>query len=56
MDDYVEKLNNHPNVDDNVLTIFIHFWIRNIPLLGVDLVGVDFVRVDLVGGHRKYKV
>ena len=30
MDDYVEKLNNHPNVDDNVLTIFIHF--RNVTI------------------------
>ena len=38
MDDYVEKLNNHPNVDDNVLTIFIHFWIRNIPQMSDELV------------------
>ena len=34
MDDYVEKLNNHPNVDDNVLTIFIHFWNVTIPDTG----------------------
>ena len=26
MDNYVERINNHPNVDDNILTIFIHFW------------------------------
>ena len=31
MDDYIEKLNNHPNVDDNVLTILIHFWNVTIP-------------------------
>ena len=32
MDDYIEKLNNRPNVDDNVLTIFIHFWNATIPV------------------------
>ena len=31
MDDYVEKVNNHPKVDDYLLTIFIHFWIVTIP-------------------------
>ena len=36
MDDYVEKLNNHPNVDDSVLTIFIHFWNVTIPVGGLD--------------------
>ena len=32
MDDYVEKVNNHPKVDDYLLTIFIHFWIVTIPV------------------------
>ena len=33
MDDYVENLNNPLNVDNNLLTIFIHFWNLTIPAL-----------------------
>ena len=32
MEDFLTRYNNHPNMDDFLLTIFIHFWNRNIPL------------------------
>ena len=55
MDDYYIRNKNHPNVDDFLLTIFIHFWILTIPDSRQSATDLCFPFIGVDAGKYSYE-